>query len=305
MGIDSVKAKQIAWHNISKVSERDLEELQGDFRFHHLDYDDIRSETPISKMDPYKHYIFFVFHIPTLKNEKKHVHGEELYIFLHKDGIVTLSHWPISALDAFFERMNKSAKFRNSIMSKGPAYLMYRILMEVFRNALSIVGTLTTEVTRLEEAIESRHEKTVTVDLAHVRRNVLFMRHIIDPQRRMLTSLMSTKRVFIKEDNLLYFDDLQDVLDTIWLTADNLKLIIDGLFDVNEALLSHKTNEIITLLTILSASLMLPTLIAGFYGMNVPWLPFANSAPFITFLYGIGFIGMAIVVVAIVKRRDW
>ncbi len=210
---------------------------------------------------------------------------------------------PIEPLNKFYERMKKSTKFQASVMGKGPAYLMYRMLMEVFRDSLAIVAKLTREVTRLEETIESRHEKRITVDLAHVRRNVLFLRHIIDPQRRMLTSLMGTKRVFINEDNLVYFDDLQDVMDTTWLTADNLKLIIDGLFDVNEALLSHKTNEIITLLTILSAALMVPTLIAGFYGMNVPWLPYANSAPIISFLYFIGFAGMVIVVLAIVRRK--
>jgi magnesium transporter len=74
------------------------------------------------------------------------------------------------------------------------------------------------------------------------------------------------------------------------------------LFDVNEALLSHKTNEVVTLLTIVSAALMVPTFIAGFYGMNVPWLPFANNAQIVSMLYIVSFLVMVALVIAVVRR---
>ncbi|PJA46017.1 hypothetical protein CO174_00940 [Candidatus Uhrbacteria bacterium CG_4_9_14_3_um_filter_50_9] len=302
MSIDAISAKNVTWKHIVQVSEADLKGLESEFRFHHLDYEDIRAESPISKMDVYKHYIFFVFHIPMIHKDTGHVYGEELYVFLSSETIVTLTHVPFPVLDSFFNRMKSGSKFRASLMGKGTAFLMYRMLMELFRDSLSISAKLTQEVTRIEEAIESRHEKRITVDLAHARRNILFMRHIVDPQRHILTNLSSTKRAFISQDSLLYFDDLHDVLDTIWLSSDNLKLIIDGLFDVNEALLSHKTNQIVTLLTFISAALMVPTLIAGFYGMNVPWLPLANNSAFVGALYVIGFIGMISVVIAVVRR---
>lgn len=158
------------------------------------------------------------------------------------------------------------------------------------------------EVSRLESAINHHHAKEITMDLGRARRNVLFLRHLIDPQRNILSSIISIKRPFISDSIFVYFDDLRDDLDTVWLTADNLKLLLDGLFDVNEALLSHRTNEVITLLTVISASLMVPTFIAGFYGMNVPWLPFTNNPLAISFIYAIAFFIMLVVVVMIVKR---
>jgi len=147
-----------------------------------------------------------------------------------------------------------------------------------------------------------RHDKRLTVDLGHARRNILFLRQVIDPQRAILASLSHLKRSFVSEEMSVYFDDVHDILDTIWLSTDNLKLIVDGLFDVNEALLSHRTNEVVTLLTFLSAALMVPTLIAGFYGMNVPWLPFATDARLVSLIYLVGLIGMVLVVVAIIRR---
>ncbi len=302
MGIQVVESKGLSWHHINQVDDHDLEQLQERFKFNHLDYDDIRAESPISKMDIYKHYLFFVFHIPAIDKESEHLYGEELYIFLSAESLVTITHIPIPVLEAFFERMQRSNKFRSIVLGKGTPFAMHKILAEVFHEGLSLLGDLTKEVHRLEEAIEHRHDKRLTVDLGHVRRNVLFLRHVIDPQRTMVTSLSNIKRSFISEDMAIYFDDVHDVLDTIWLSSDNLKLIIDGLFDVNEALLSHKTNEVVTLLTLVSAALMVPTLIAGFYGMNVPWLPYVQNAKIISLFYAVGFFGMLLIVLIIIKR---
>jgi magnesium transporter len=298
-----IESKGIGWHHIKGVNQKDLENLQENFKFHKLDYEDIKMDTPLSKMDTYKHYAFFVFHIPTLDKSSGLIRGEELYIFLSKDHLVTVTHKAIPEIEELQKKLKKNAKARASLMSKGPAFLMYQILFDVFRGSAEIVAFLTKEVSRLEKEIKFRHNKKITVDLGDVRRNVLFNRHLIDPQRNVLTNLASLERDFFPNEAHVYFDDLHDVLDTIWLTSDNLKLLIDGLFDMNEALLSHRTNEIVTLLTIISASLMVPTLVAGFYGMNVPWLPYFDNPNFVWALYYGGFIGMIIVVLAVMKIR--
>ncbi|MFA4846005.1 MAG: magnesium transporter CorA family protein [Patescibacteria group bacterium] len=303
MGVQVLESKSVKWHHVSGVHEGDLKALQAKFKFHHLDYEDIRNESPISKMDAYKHYIFFLFHIPMIDATSGRIHGEAVYVFLSKDDLVTVTYAPLPELDAFFDKMSRNIKFRSVVLGKGTSRAMYHIFSHLFHESLQVVGRLTQEVHRLEELIERSHDKRLTVDLGHARRNVLFLRHLVDPERNMLVSLRHTQRSFIPEEALVYFDDLHDILDTIWLSSDNLKLLLDGLFDVNEALISHKTNQIITLLTILSASLMVPTLIAGFYGMNATWLPYVESPKIVALMYLVGFIVMLFVVMGIVYRK--
>lgn len=303
MSHDNIESKNVRWLHVSHVNEKDFEFLQANFKFHHLDYEDIRSDIHLSKLDTYKHYLFFVFQIPRLGEGEQIVSKEELYVFLADKQIVTVTHTSMPAVDDLFERVVKNQRFRANLMGKGPAFLMYQILHEAFRNSREIIASMSREVNRLDQEIGERNAKTVTVELGHARRNVLYLRHVIDPQRNMIASLLTIRRPFIPEEVFVYFDDLQDSLDTIWLAADNLKLLLDGLFDVNEALLSHRTNEVITVLTIISASLMIPTLIAGFYGMNVPWLPFAHNPFFVSLLYIVGFLGILWLVIRIVKKH--
>ena len=303
MGVQVLESKSVKWHHVSGVNDQDLKSLQEQFKFHHLDYEDIRTKSPISKMDAYKHYIFFLFHLPVMDAASGRIHGEAVYVFLSEKDLVTVTYNTIKELDTYFDRMSSNVKFRSVVLGKGTSFAMYRIISHLFHDALHVIGHLTQEVHRLEESIERSHDKRLTVDLGHARRNVLFLRHLVDPQRNMLVSLRHTQRSFIPEDVLVYFDDLHDILDTIWLSSDNLKLLLDGLFDVNEALISHKTNQIITLLTLLSASLMVPTLIAGFYGMNASWLPFVENPKVVGLFYVIGLLGMLFVVAAIVYRK--
>ncbi|MBM5789477.1 magnesium transporter CorA family protein [Candidatus Parcubacteria bacterium] len=297
-----IETKDLRWLHVSGIQEQDYQFLHTSFKFHTLDYEDIRGQTHLAKVDTYKHYLFFVFHIPTYHEHNRTVGRKELYIFLADKQIVTVTHAPMTEVDDFIARLERNSRFRASQFSKGAAFVMYQILMEAFRQGRQIISQMAQEVGRLEEAINLDHGKSITVELGHARRNVLYLRHLIDPQRNIIASLMHIQRPFIPETVFVYFDDLQDDLDTVWLTADNLKLLLDGLFDVNEALLSHRTNEVITILTIMSASLMVPTFIAGFYGMNVPWLPFAQSAPAVSLLYVATFFLMLMAVVWIIKR---
>ncbi|MBI4438076.1 magnesium transporter CorA family protein [Candidatus Uhrbacteria bacterium] len=303
MGVHVLESKGIRWHHVSGVVEKDLEALQAQFKFHHLDYDDIRNASPISKMDAYKHYVFFLFHIPMMNETSGRIYGEPVYVFLSKDDVVTVTYARVAELDFFFKRLSTNAKSRAAVLGKGTSFAVYRIISHLFNDALGIVSLLTQEVHRLEETIERRHDKRLTVELGHARRNVLFLRHLVDPQRNMLLSLRHTPRPFIPEEVYVYFDDLHDTLDTLWLSSDNLQLLLDGLFDVNEALISHKTNQVITLLTVLSAALMVPALIAGFYGMNATWLPYVENATIVSLLLGVGFLGMLVLVATIVYRK--
>ncbi len=294
--------KGVTWFHIDRVTDEDFRFLQTHFKFHLLDYDDIRSEIHLSKLDTYKHYLFFIFHIPTFHTTTGNVEKEELYVFLSDTQIVTVTHTSIQAINDLFVHLETHARYKQNLFSKGSAFLLYQILMDAFRQSRDIVISMAREVARLEAEISHRNAKEITVELGHARRNVLYVRHIVDPQRTIIASLLHVKRPFIPEDLFVYFDDLQDSLDTIWLTTDNLKLLLDGLFDVNEALLSHRTNEVITILTVISASLMAPTFIAGFYGMNVPWLPFAHNPIVVSVLYITTFVLILGLVLSIVRR---
>lgn len=302
MGSNKIEGKGFTWLHMSEVSDSDLQHLQENFQFHALDYEDIKSEALISKLDTYKHYIFVTLLIPRL-DENNRVIGEPLYIFLSADQVVTVTHRPNKELQSFYESCKTAPRHRSRSMSKGTGFFAYKLLLSVFQSVTPIMKTFVRQADELEGEIYHVRSKGTTIKLGRMRRNIVYIRHLVDPQRQMLTTITGLKRPFISEEMHLYFDDLHDLLDNIWLSAGNLKMIIDGLFDVNEALNSYRTNEIITLFTIVTAALMGPTLIAGFYGMNVPWINAIGSPGTVASFYFISLAVILGIVYTILKKK--
>jgi magnesium transporter len=102
-----------------------------------------------------------------------------------------------------------------------------------------------------------------------LKRNIITMRSILQPQRTLIATLEHKNKKFVSEELALYFDDILDAIERQWALLDTAKEMIDALQSTHESWLSHKTNGVVKVLTIFSV-LMLPlTFITSLYGMNV------------------------------------
>lgn len=274
---NTVHSKNFTWWHFSEFKENDFEVLEKEFKFHPLDFDDIREDIELTKVDSYKHYIFGVLNVPSFNADKKYLTRQNLYIFFGKDYVVTITRQPIEALDRFFSRAQRSSGLRKKVTSKTTGYFLYRLIDFLYRDTQVILREIVRETDVVESEVYDKHTKVATTRLGLLRRNVLFFRHTIQPHVIFLEHLRNLKRVYLPQTLHIYFDDLQDTLNSLTLMIENVLSVVDGLFDVNEAFLQHRTNEIIRLLTIISVVLMPPTLITGYYGMNIDRLPFAHS----------------------------
>ncbi|RMD51827.1 hypothetical protein D6827_01350 [Candidatus Parcubacteria bacterium] len=297
-----LKGKKITWHHFSKLEESDFEILRTEFKFHPLDFDDLRDPNELPKLDIYKYYLFAILSVPTLNAEDR-VNKSDLAIFIGADYVVTITREPIEAVDRFFARAKRSVSLKREIFGKSTGYFVYKLLDYIFRDAKVILHQLTREAKQIEKEVYYHHSKETTRRLSLLRRDVLYLRHIIDPQRILITQFISSGKSFVGKTLDVYYDDLRDTLNSMWVIADNLKVLIDGLFDVNETFLSHRTNEIIRILTIISVILMPPTLITSYYGMNIAKLPFAHSIELVSLMIIISVLASWILILYIDRRK--
>jgi magnesium transporter len=113
-------------------------------------------------------------------------------------------------------------------------------------------------------------------DLSFVRRDIITLRRIIKPNLPVLRQLESRERAFLTLDEDIYFGDILDHLGKQWDMLEDDKEIIEGLNDTLDSLTSHRINEVMKILTVISVVLLPMTLVASIYGMNIETLPFAH-----------------------------
>jgi magnesium transporter len=161
-------------------------------------------------------------------------------------------------------------------LEHGTGFFLYQLMRHFFEGIFPLVDTMSKQLRRMEdELFESGDEVDLLKDILTLKRNIITMRSILLPQRTLVATLEHKNKRFASADLGLYFDDILDAIERQWSLLDTAKEMIDALQDTHESWLSHKTNEVIRVLTIFSVTMLPLNLIAGLYGMNVV-LPFGN-----------------------------
>ncbi len=121
----------------------------------------------------------------------------------------------------------------------------------------------------------------------------------------MVDSLEHEDYPFLKEDQEIYFGDIADHTHKIWDALEDCKEVVDGLAETSNWLTSQRIQEVMRILTILTAILAPGTLIASIYGMNVE-LPGGGSGsliPLVIILFIM--LGIAVTMLVFFRRRNW
>lgn len=277
MAIERITTEHFTWAHIEKPDASDMAFLKSSFRFHTLNIQDTVGLTELPKVDMYRHYLFVVFHFPYYNEETGRVAVRELNVFVTRDHFITVPEQPIQSLRRFFERytrkspQNQQAPYKNTT-----GYLLYKVVGRLFSEVNPIIEHISRDITMLEKQIfdEETHEGMVQ-DIATLRRNVLALRRVLDPQRALIRTIAMVRRPFLPSELELYFDDVRDSLDRMWQILGGFLEYLEGLNQSYESLISHRTNKVVRTLTIISVSLLPPTLLASMYGMNIG-LPFST-----------------------------
>jgi magnesium transporter len=221
------------------------------------------------KIDEYDDYLFIVLYFPVFDKTVGRLNAAELDIFIGSDYIITLPNTPIPPVEYLFERCRSSEEVRDALLSKGPGYLLYKIVDDAFDYCFPMLRKMGNKLERIEEDIFEGRSEEVVRDISNAKQEIINFRKIIRPQRAVLRDLERTKQRYLAEDLEVYFDDIVDASERIWDMLENYKEVVEALEGTNESVLSHRVNEVLRVLTAFSVVILPLTLFASIWGMNV------------------------------------
>jgi len=106
-----------------------------------------------------------------------------------------------------------------------------------------------------------------------LRRDIVQLKRIVMPQKELISHISRTRHPLISEKLTVYFSDIYDHLVRINDMADTHREILNSSLEVYYSSVSTKTNDIIKVLTILTAIFIPPTFLVGLWGMNFKNMP--------------------------------
>ncbi len=267
--VEVIETEGLRWINIERPRPVERSWLEEHFDFHPLDMEDVFSRNQRPKIDEYPDYLFIVLHFPRFDKQIQRLNAAELDVFLGPDYLITIPNEPLLPLEYLFERCRTREDVRESLLSKGPGYLLYKIVDDCVDASFPMLRKMGNKLERIEDDIFEGRSDEVVRDISNVKQEIINFRKIVRPQRAVLGDLERTKSRYIAEELDIYFDDINDASERVWQMLEGYKETVEALEDTNESVLSHRLNDVLRVLTSFSVIMLPLTLIASIWGMNV------------------------------------
>ncbi len=271
----STNFERVNWLNIHGLNDtKIIEAIGANFNVDNFMLGDILNTTKRTKLDEYHNVLFFNIK-SLLPIEATNTIAVEQISFLLKNGILISFQEKRSD---FFTHIRERIRSHSGIVREKKAdYLLYLLLDAIMEN---FYITIESEEDKVEELINTAKTSTNPIVLEQVekhRDNYNFLKRSIIPLRDSLYAIKSIKddEVFneIEDKNFTFFDRLhQKSLELLEQIEYDL-VTIDSVSNFYFSTQSHKMNEIMKTLTVVSVFFMPLTFIVGVYGMNFDNMP--------------------------------
>jgi magnesium transporter len=301
--VELIESPGLRWINVDRPRQVDRAWLEERFDFHPLDYEDVYSRNQRPKVDEYDEYLFIVLHFPRYDKTVARLNAAEVDIFVGPDYLITLPNEEMQPISYLFERCRANEELRESLFSKGPGYLLYRIVDDCVDASFPMLRKMGNKLERIEEEIFEGQGEEVVRDISNVKQEIINFRKVVRPQRAAFRDLERTKTRYIAEDLDIYFEDISDASERVWDMLENYKEVVEALEATNESAIAHRTNEVFRVLTTISLIFLPLTLIASIWGMNVR-VPGEQNLTAFWIIIGVMVVLLA-GAVAFFRRRGW
>jgi magnesium transporter len=269
--VHELTSSGLTWVNVVAADVATAQDLAERFGWHPLDVEDVVSKRQRPKVDDYEDegYLFAVLHFPAYDKTVERLNAAELDIFIGHDYVVTIPNRELHPVTRLFARCEEDVRLREQLFARGSGRLLYEILDDLFDYCFPILDKIAHKLDVIEDEVFEGRSEEVVRDISNVKQEIISYRKIIKPERATLRVLERRVENFLPEELEEYFDDIVDAAERIWDLLDNYKEVVEALESTNESVISHRQNDVIRLLTVISATLLPLTFVTGLFGMNV------------------------------------
>lgn len=286
------------WINIEEPTQTDNQYLVKELGIPDSFLSDIEDADERPRIEDEDGWTLIILRIPYRAKENDIPYITVPLGFIMKEHyFVTVCHYNTDMLPDFLRYAN-----RKKLTLEGNWDLLFRLFLSSSVWYLKYLKQINNQSRLVENALEKSIQNEELQRLLKIEKSLVFF----------ITSMRGNDNLLIKLKNLKsqrkYFDDdlVEDVEIELRQALDSARIysdILSGTMDAYASVISNNLNVLMKRMTCISIILMIPTLIASLYGMNVP-----NSL--IDNRYGFFIItGISVILSALafwgLKKRHW
>jgi magnesium/cobalt transport protein CorA len=209
--------------------------------------------------------------------------GERLDVVVGEGFLVTVHRSLNGVLDAV--RRDYVHDFERHAVT--PSFLLYEICNEQVEQFLAVQAQLEDEVEAIRRDLADEINQEAFVAIATVSAKLLTIRRRVLPVRRALDELTSRKTTLVSEATLGFLGGMIDTLERLLSDIAADREILETALNLSLTVMSHRTNQTMNRLAVVSTIFLPLSFICGIYGMNFDGMPEVDWAHGYLYFWGL------------------
>lgn len=232
-------------------------------------------------------------------DEDGELRRRELDVLVGRNLVITVHEGPIAAIDAFEEELS----YERGLGVLDAGAFMTGLVDAVLSTYFSEIDEIDMQIERLDQlALRAPDDEAFLREVVRLRRRIAVVRRALVPNREALGPIVRPD--FEVHEDLVRawpgtFDRLERAIDAI----EKSRELLVGSFDIYLGRASHRSNDVMKLLTVVSAIALPPIVLAGVMGMNFQIDFFETPGNF--FIVVAVMLVFAVAIIIIARLRRW
>jgi magnesium transporter len=301
------------WIDIRGIGDiKLLEYLQNKFSIDKLVMEDVTDCRQRPKFDEFNDFLFTVSRNMYV-NDNLEIENEQVSFILLPHVLISFQETYALTFEPVIHRLKVG---KGNIRAEEASYLLYALLDIIVDNYFSLIYKLGDELETIEQLLYRRADKALMFQTQNIKREMIIIRRALLPERDKINDMIRTESGLINKTTKTFLKDTYDHCMQVIDLIESYRDLTTSLIDVNISLISHRMNEIMKVLTIISSIFIPLTFVAGIYGMNfrkedpISGKIMKNNMPELYMEYGYFYILLGMLLIAIIQmiyfwRKGW
>ena len=267
---EAAKAQNtFVWLGLHEPSEEEFAAVAQEFRLHPLAVEDAIHAHQRPKRETYGDTLFMVLKTARYVDPTEVVSLGDIMLFVGRDFIVTVRHGEGSGLKDVRKRVESDAK----LLKCGTGAVLHAVVDHVVDDYFPALEGVENDIDEIEAQVFSHSRDNPAERIYNLKREVLEFYRGVAPLAEPLDRLARGHYPLIHEHIHSYFRDVYDHLLRVIGSLEGFRELLTNILEANLTQISVRQNDDMRKISAWVAIAVVPTMIAGIYGMNFENMP--------------------------------
>ena len=292
--------KQFVWIGLHEPSEEILMHVKHEFNLHELAVEDAHNAHQRPKVKLYDDSIFVVLRT-VHRSHEHHTEFGETHFFVGNNFIVVIRH----GSSVPYTEVRARCESTPELLKKGQGFVLYAVMDFIVDRYFPVVLEMEQELESIEAKIfKEKPSRETTEQIYDLKRELLDVKRAVSPLVDVCNRLTRYEIKCITEETRPYFRDVYDHAMRINEMVDNTRELLNSAMEANFSLISISQSDVSKKFAGWAAIIAVPTMVAGFYGMNFKFMP-ELEWHYGYYIVVLATIGICITLYFLFKRSGW